>query len=97
MQVSLVNPPKIFARNPAGRMVQIAGRAGDIGKFENVVVPDERVICHLRPVIRYLEKLQPRRFEYDSVSGYTKHQQPRQPGGADPVNGIGDLPRFRKR
>jgi hypothetical protein len=59
MQVSLVNPPKIFARNPAGRMVQISGRAGDIGKFENVVVPDQQVIQRLTPVLRYFQKKLP--------------------------------------
>ncbi len=63
MQVSLVNLPKIFARNAAGRMVQIAGRAGDVGKIANVVVPDEREIRRLRPVIRYFEKLKTKPFE----------------------------------
>jgi hypothetical protein len=59
MQISLKNSPYIFARNASGRVVQIAGRAGDVGKIDNVVVPDKREIRRLRPVIRYFEKLPP--------------------------------------
>lgn len=60
MQVSLKKAPYIFARNASGRLVQIAGRAGDIGKIDNVVVPDEQEIRRLRPVIAYFEKLSSR-------------------------------------
>jgi hypothetical protein len=46
MQFSLVNPPKIFARNASGRKVQISGRAGEIGRFQNILVPDDQEIQH---------------------------------------------------
>jgi hypothetical protein len=57
MQYSLTNLPKIFARNSSGCLVQIAGRAGDIGVLDNIVVPDEQVIRHLRPLIHSLGNL----------------------------------------
>lgn len=57
MHYSFVNPPKIFARNAAGRMVQIAGTPGEIGRFENIVVPDKNEIRRLRPAVRFLGKL----------------------------------------
>jgi len=98
MQFSLVNPPKIFARNSSGRMVQIAGHAGDIGKIANLVVPDERVIHRLRPVISYLQNLPPRHFEYGSRSGYSKHpQQSPNPLKRIQFNRTDDLPLFEKR
>ena len=75
MQVSLTNPPYLFARNPSGRMVQIAGNAGDVGRVANVVVPEERVIQRLKPFLRYFEKLPPRPFNYGSGSGYSKYPQ----------------------
>lgn len=98
MQVSLVSPPKIFARNPAGRMVQISGSAGDIGKYENVVVPDEQAIRHLRPVIRYMEKLKPKPLNYGTSSGYRKYPEP-PPLRGEPIqfNRTDDLPLFEKR
>lgn len=75
MQFTLVNPPQIFARSPSGRIVQIAGRAGDVGRFKNIVVPDEREIKRLKPFIHYLanEKLKPSEpFNYGIGSGYNK-------------------------
>lgn len=63
MPVSLKKAPYIFARNAAGRVVQVSGHAGDIGKIENVVVPDEREIRRLRPVICYFEKLSVSRYK----------------------------------
>ena len=99
MQVIPVNPPKIFARNPAGRMVQIAGHAGDIGKFDNVVVPDGREIQHLRPVVRYMEKLKPKPFEYGSTTGYSKYPQRsgRETAPTITFNTVDDLPLFEKQ
>jgi hypothetical protein len=98
MQANLKNPPYIFARNEAGRMVQIAGSAGDIGRLANLVVPDERVIRHLRPVISYIEKLPPRHFEYGAGSGYRKYpRQPQQKVTPIELNKVDDLPLFEKR
>lgn len=71
MQVSLKKPPYIFARNTSGRVVQIAGSAGDIGKIDNIVVPDEREIRRLRPVIRYFEKLAATRYKTHKTSTRT--------------------------
>jgi len=97
MQVIPVNPPKIFARNPAGRMVQIAGRAGDIGKIANFVVPDGREIQHLRPFISYLERLKSDPFNYGTSSGYRKYPEP-PPLSGKPVefDRTDDLPLFEK-
>lgn len=98
MQVILKNAPYIFARHPSGRAVQIAGRAGDVGKIANIVVPDERVISHLKPVVRYLEKLQPRQFNYGANSGYAKYpHHPHKPVKAVQFNRMDSLPLFEKR
>lgn len=61
MQFSLTNPPYIFARNTSGRAVQISGRAGDVGRIANIVVPDQREIQRLTPVIRFFQKKLPDR------------------------------------
>jgi len=99
MQFTLVNPPKIFARNASGRVVQISGRAGDVGRFENVVVPEERVIRHLKPVVKYIEKLPHRPFDYGMGSGYSKHQQQPQQNPLKVIqfNRTDDLPLFKKQ
>ena len=97
MQFSLVNPPKIFARSSSGRMVQISGRAGEIGKFENIVVPDENEIQHLRPFISYLERLKSDPFNYGTSSSYRKYPEP-PPLSGKPVefDRTDDLPLFEK-
>src|ERR1700752_1972328 len=97
MQFSLVNPPKIFARNTSGRMVQIAGRAGEIGRVENIVVPDDQEIQHLKPFIRYLAKLKSEPFNYGSSSGYRKYPEP-PPATEDPIefDRVDDLPLFKR-
>jgi len=99
MQFTLVNPPKIFARSASGRMVQIAGRAGDVGRLTRFVVPNEHEIQRLRPVITYLEKLKPSEpFNYGTSSSYRKYPEP-PPLEGKPIdfNKIDDLPLFAKR
>ena len=73
MLVSPVNPPKLFARNAAGRMVQIAGRPGEIGRFENMIVPDAHEIRRLRPAVTFLEKLKPAPFRVATRNSYDRH------------------------
>jgi hypothetical protein len=97
MQVSLTNAPYIFARNASGRVVQISGRAGDVGRIANVVVPNERVVQKLLPVIRYIEKLPPKQFEYGSLSRYRKYStRPETPVVQVSPNKLNDLPLFNK-
>lgn len=76
MRYSLGNPPKLYARNAAGRLIQIAGRPGEIGRYDNVVLPDERDIHRLRPALSFLAKLKPTSFNYGTTS---KDDEPSQP------------------
>jgi len=78
-------------------MVQISGRAGDIGKFDNVVVPAEREIRRLRPALRYFAKLKPTPFNYGTGSGYRKYPEPKEePAEPAPLDTPDDLPLFKK-
>lgn len=97
MQVSLVNPPKIFARNASGRMVQIAGHPGEVGRFINIVVPDEREIRRLRPVLAYLEKLKATPFDYGTASRQRLRSRPvTLSTSSSDFNRIDNLPLFKK-
>ncbi len=95
MQSSLGNPPKLYARNAAGRLIQIAGRPGEIGRYDNVVLPDERDIHRLRPAILFVAKLKPTSFNESST---IQSSQPPQPTtrtrATDPFNQLDTLPLF---
>jgi len=79
-------------------MVQIAGRAGDLGKFDNVVVPAEQEIRRLRPALSYFGKLKPTPFNYGTGSGYHKYPEPkREPAEPVQLDRLDDLPLFKKR
>jgi hypothetical protein len=62
MLISVRNSPYLFARHPSGRVVQVSGNSGDLGRIANIVVPDEQAIQRLKPVVRYLQKMQPRHW-----------------------------------
>lgn len=97
MYPNLKNAPYIFARNVSGRMVQIAGSAGDVGKIANFVVPPEREIKRLRPFIRYMERLRPRAFSYGLGNSYGKYRaQPRRKLVENRYNETHDLPLFKR-
>lgn len=49
-------------------MVQVAGRPGDIGKYANIVVPDERDIHRLRPFLRFWSQMRPTPLNRRSAS-----------------------------
>ena len=97
MPYSLDNPPKLSARNAAGRLIQIAGRPGEIGRFDNVVVPDEREIRRLRPAMIFLGKLKSVPFNYGTARRFGRRFKPTTPTTTpDPFNHLDNLPRFQK-
>lgn len=97
MQDTLTNPPKLFARTPHGRMVQIAGHPGDVGRLDNIVVPTKQEIRRLRPVVSFIEKLKPQPFNDGTTSRYRKHlEQSQPPVFPIPYNRFDNLPLFRK-
>ena len=97
MRIQLQNPPYIFARNSSGRLVQIAGRAGDVGRIANVVVPDEHTIQRLKPAIRYFGKLSLGRFEYGAGSAGEKSSHHQDVVKPVQFNRTDDLLLFEKR
>ena len=97
MQYSLVNPPKLYARNAAGRLIQVAGQPGELGRFDNVVVPDAREIRRLRPAVTFIGKLKPERFNYGAASKFARRSTPATPTiTSNSFNHLDNLPLFQK-
>ena len=97
MHDSLANPPKLFARSAAGRMVQIAGRPGEVGKLDNVIVPDEREIRRLRPAVTFMSRLKAAPFNYGTLSSYRRHVEPATAATVPTAfNRLDNLPLFQK-